>query len=122
MSTEENKQIARAFYESFEDPEADLLAALTDDITWTLPGNHVLAGSFRGKEDLVERFVMPIMVVIESMKFYIDNIIAEGELVVVEGRGEYPMKKGGSYNNSFAPYLQFATEKSQPFASMPIRN
>jgi len=39
--------------------------------------------------------------VVKSFKFHVDNLIAEEDRVVVEGRDEAPTKDGRAYNNTY---------------------
>jgi ketosteroid isomerase-like protein len=101
MGTLENKALVRKAYEGLSLSDSVFLDCLSEDATWTFFGNHIFAGTFNGKQDIVDRLLTPIANVVESFKFHVDNLIAEGDQVVVEGRGEAPTKDGGSYNNSY---------------------
>ena len=101
MGTLENKAFVRKAYEGMSMSDSVFLDCLSEDATWTFFGNHVFAGTFNGKQDIIDRLLIPMARVVESFKFHIDNLIAEGDQVVVEGRGEAPTKSGGSYNNTY---------------------
>jgi len=101
MSARENKVLVRKAYESMGQPGPIFMDYLTDDVTWTFFGAHAFAGTLRGKREIRERLLVPMSRVIESFKFRVDNLIADGDQVVVEGRGEAPTKDGRAYNNTY---------------------
>lgn len=101
MGTSENKALVRKAYEGFSLTSNVFMDCLSEDATWTFFGNHRFAGTFNGKQDIQDRLLTPIVDVVESFKFHVDNLIAEGDQVVVEGRGEAPTKDGRAYNNTY---------------------
>lgn len=105
MSEGANSVLVRKAYESMGSPGAGFMDYLTDDVTWTFFGAHVFAGTLRGKKEIRERLLIPMSRVIESFKFHVNNLIAEGDQVVVEGRGEAPTKDGRAYNNTYCIVL-----------------
>ncbi len=101
MGSSENKALVRKAYEGLSLSDSVFMDCLSEDATWTFYGTHTFAGTFKGKRDIQDRLLAPIAKIVESFKFHIDNLIAEGDQVVVEGRGECPTKDGRAYNNTY---------------------
>lgn len=84
-----------------QEPISVFFDMLTDDVEWVLFGSHVFAGTHRGKSEIEERLIAPMLKVLVGSKFQIQNMIAEGDEVVVEGVGHAPTKDGREYNNTY---------------------
>ena len=95
MDSDENKRLITATLSG----EANLVDVLSDDATWVVPGFK----SFRGKQEILERFFGPIEALMESMgRIVPTNVIAEGDQVVVEAHAvDRVTKKGDDYNNNY---------------------
>jgi ketosteroid isomerase-like protein len=103
MGLAENKQIARAFYESANRGDMEgCLGRLADDVRWTNMGSTRYSGTYLGKKELLEKLIVPVFGRLESgIASTIDNVIAEGDFVVVQVRGTAETKEGRPYNNSY---------------------
>jgi hypothetical protein len=101
MGESDNKTLVRKAYEGLSVSDTVFMDCLSEDATWTFFGAHRFAGTFNGKQDIQDRLLAPIGEVVESFKFHIDDLVAEGDQVVVEGRGEAPTKDGRAYNNTY---------------------
>jgi ketosteroid isomerase-like protein len=75
---------------------------LADDVTWTNIGSTKYSGSFHGKADLVARLLQPVFGQLQNgITSAVDNVVAEGDWVVVQSRGTAETKDGRPYNNSY---------------------
>lgn len=92
--------LVRNAYESLGSGSA-FMDSLSDDVTWTFFGSHIFAGTLSGKREIEEKLLVPMSKVIGSFRFRIDNLIAEGDQVVVEGREEAPTTDGQHYDNTY---------------------
>jgi uncharacterized protein len=103
MSLRENKQIIQAFFEAGRIGDMDhCLALLADNVEWTNIGSTKYSGTYVGKERLLSELLAPVFGSLKAgIKPTIDVIVAEGEFVVVQSRGEAETKDGRSYNNSY---------------------
>jgi ketosteroid isomerase-like protein len=78
------------------------MGQLADDVTWTNIGSTKYSGTFRGKADLVARLLQPVFGQLQAgITSAIDNLVAEGEFVVVQSRGKAATKDGRPYNNTY---------------------
>lgn len=103
MSTGENKRIIRALYDAGDRGDmVTLLALLADDVTWTGIGSTKYSGTFVGKEAVVANVLGPVLGQLKAgIASTVDNVIAEGEFVVVQSRGRAETKNGRPYNNTY---------------------
>ncbi|HKD66622.1 MAG TPA: nuclear transport factor 2 family protein [Candidatus Binataceae bacterium] len=101
MSAAENKEIIRKMGEA-KSLDATL-GMMADDIRWTLIGNTIFSGTLNGKKELLDKLFHPLFAQMESMGTgTTDNVIAEGEYVVVQTRGSGRRTKSGKdYNNTY---------------------
>jgi len=100
MGAAENKEVARNMREA-KGIDA-ILATMSDDVRWTLIGTTKFSGALNGKQEIVEKLFKPIFAQLETPgSNVIDNIIAEGDYVVVQQRGTGRRTKSGKdYNNT----------------------
>jgi uncharacterized protein len=99
----ENKAVARNFYEAANRGDMDgCLGQLADDVQWTNMGSTKYSGRYVGKTVVVEKLVGPVFGQLKAgIQSTIDNMVAEGDYVVVQVRGEAETKDGRPYNNSY---------------------
>lgn len=98
-----NKQIIQTFYEAGNRGDMEgCMALLADDITWTNIGTTKYSGSFVGKKELTTKLLGPVFGRLKAgIQSTIDNVIAEGEFVVVQVRGRAETTEGRPYNNTY---------------------
>jgi ketosteroid isomerase-like protein len=110
MSVEDNRKVVEAFYEAGNVGDFDgLLALLSDDIRWTNIGTTKFSMTCEGKQDLVDRLFGPLFSQLESgIVARVQNVIAEGDWVVVQLTGEANTKDGTPYNNTYCHVFRVA--------------
>jgi uncharacterized protein len=101
MGAAENKEVVRQMREA-KGVDA-ILATMSDDVRWTLIGTTKFSGTMNGKQEIVEKLFKPIFAQLETPgSNVIDNIIAEGDYVVVQQHGTgRRTKTGKDYNNTY---------------------
>jgi len=111
MGAAENKELIRKMGEA-KGLDA-MLGMMADDIRWTLIGNTRFSGTFNGKKELLDKLIYPLVGQMESMGTgTTDNVIAEGDYVVVQTRGQgRKTKTGNSYNNTYCIVYKIADGK-----------
>ena len=111
MGAAENKEIVRKMREA-KGIEA-ILATMSDGVRWTLIGTTRFSGTLNGKQEIVEKLFKPIFAQLETPgSNVIDNIIAEGDYVVVQQRGTgRKTKSGKDYNNTYCIVYKVADGK-----------
>ena len=77
--------------------------ALADDVRYTIIGTTRFSGTFNGKQELLNRAFVPLLSELEANGgMETDNLIAEGDYVVQQGRGVGRKTKSGEpYNNTY---------------------
>ena len=103
MTLTTNKQIVQEFYDSANRGDMETcLGQLAEDVTWTNIGSTKYSGTFHGKADLVARLLQPVFGQLQAgITSAIDNLVAEGDFVVVQSRGKAATKDGRLYNNTY---------------------
>ena len=103
MSTNENKEIVRQFFEAGNRGDMDACFDLfSDDIKWTIGGTTSLSGTYDGKEALSEKLLGPLFGKLKAGIFMqIHQLIAEGEHVAAHMSGTAETLDGRSYNNTY---------------------
>jgi ketosteroid isomerase-like protein len=101
MGAAENKEVVRQMREA-KGIDA-ILATMSDDVRWTLIGTTKFSGTMNGKQEIHEKLFKPIFAQLETPgSNVIDNIIAEGDYVVVQQHGTGRRTKSGKdYNNTY---------------------
>lgn len=101
MSVAENKEVVRGMREA-KGLDA-MLATMSDDIRWTIIGTTKYSGTMNGKQEIIDKLLRPITSELESMgNSHLDNVIAEGDYVVVQQHASgRKTKTGNPYNNTY---------------------
>ncbi len=113
MTPEERKAIIAGVFEAFAVGDGEpLMKMIDDDIKWTIIGNTKFSATYRGKEDLGKRLLGPLSGLIEGhLHITLDNMIAEDDFVVAQGRGESNTVAGGTYNNTYCWVYRWSGDK-----------
>jgi ketosteroid isomerase-like protein len=113
MTMEPNKQLVRAAFEAMGRSDIrPLYELMTDDFAWVIEGQTRFSRRFEGKEKVKRQLLEPLFDAFATpYRFTIDEIIGEGDRIVVLGRGEVRTKTGLDYNNSYCFVLRLADGK-----------
>ena len=108
MTIDTNKQLVRGAFEAMGRSDIrPLYDLMRDDFAWIIEGRSRFSRSYEGKEAVKRDLLAPLFEAFATpYRFTIDEIIGEGETVVVRGRGEVRMKSGQDYNNSYCFVLR----------------
>lgn len=109
MSATANKEtIRRNFAELANGNGQPLLDSLADDVNWTIIGTTVLSKTFRGKQGVIDGLLGPFSAALDGhIHIHVDNLLADGDYVIVQGRGEAMTKRGVAYNNTYCWVYRF---------------
>jgi hypothetical protein len=109
----ENKRILEAvFAATAQGNGRPFLDALADDVRWSIIGTTAWSRTYEGKGAVVNELLRPLSAqladanVIKAHRF-----IAEGDQVVVEGRGFNRTKAGKPYENAYCWIIRMADGK-----------
>jgi uncharacterized protein len=111
MGASENKELVRTIFAS-SNPTA-LLDAMADDVKFTLTGTTKYSGSFNSKQELVAKLFEPLFAALDEngIRLTPDNLIADGEFVVMQSRGKATGKNRLPYNNTYCHVFRVANGK-----------
>jgi hypothetical protein len=101
MGAAENKEVVRKMGEAKS--LDDMLATMAEDVRWTIQGTTKYSRVMNGKKEIIDKLLHPIFGEIESMgSNHVDNVIAEGDYVVVQQHATgRKTKTGNPYNNNY---------------------
>lgn len=103
MGIEDNKNVVQTFFESGNRGDVETaLGLLADDVTWTNIGSTRFSGAYSGKQVVIDALIGPLFGELEAgIHGTIDNLVAEGDFVVAQVRGQARKKDGTPYNNTY---------------------
>lgn len=109
MSTTENKRlIEHAYTEASRGNAEPLVAALSDDVRWTIIGTTPLSGTFEGKARVLRELLGPLRARLTGpVSFTLDRFIAEDDHVVMLARGDATATTGRPYRNVYCIVARF---------------
>ena len=115
MGAAENKQLIRDMFAELSKGNAQaFLGNMADNVRFTIIGTTKFSGTFNGKPELVNKVLTPLTSQLEGgLTITVDNLIAEGDCVVMQGRGKSTTKAGKSYNNTYCQVFRIANGKVQ---------
>jgi len=101
MGVAENKEVVRKLREA-KGIDA-MFATMAEDVRWTIMGTTKYSHTMNGKPEILDKLLKPITAELESMgTSIVDNIIAEGDFVVVQQHATGRQTKTGKpYNNQY---------------------
>lgn len=113
MGATENKEIIRTMFAELGKGNADaFLGAMSDDLKFTLIGNTKFSGIFNGKQEFIAKVLAPLGAALEGgLTITPDNLIADGEFVAMQSRGNSTAKNGKSYNNTYCHVFRITNGK-----------
>ncbi len=110
LSSNPNKQLMQAiFAELALGNGKPFVDAMADNFCWILPGQTAWSRRYEGKQVVREQLLRPLFA--QFAGTYVNRatrFVAEGDMVVVECRGEVTTKKGKPYNNVYCYVCLFA--------------
>jgi ketosteroid isomerase-like protein len=101
-----HKEAVESYFEGFRRSDHDrILALLTDDVVWDLPGYRHLTGKAAFDQEIEnDQFVgSPIL--------RLDRLVEEGDVVVAIGDGEATLATGSVHRFAFCDVFIFEDER-----------
>ncbi len=108
MGIAENKQVVLDFYEAGARGDMDrCFALLADDVTWTNIGSTKFSGTYAGKQALMENLLGPLFGQLKAgISSNIQQLVAEGDIVVAQTVGSAETLDGTPYNNTYCQVIR----------------
>ena len=103
MGTAENRDLIERIFAALEIGDGRLLfESMADDFRWIIPGTTKWSRTYAGKDAVANELMRPLRRKIDgAIKTRADRIIADGDVVVVEARGDNVTKAGEPYCNTY---------------------
>src|SRR5215831_8129279 len=113
MSIAENKQLVLGFFDDIAKGNIQgALDRMAEDLSFTLIGTTKLSGVCNSRKEFVDRIMVPLGAQLEGpLTITTDNLIAEGDFVVVQSHGRAATRKGIAYNNTYCQVFRIADGK-----------
>jgi uncharacterized protein len=103
VNAERNKALMRRIYAELEHGNGQpFVDAMADDVTWTIIGTTEWSGTWHGKSAVRARLLDPLFAQFATRyRNRAINLIAEGDRVVIESRGDVITNSGNPYRNTY---------------------
>ena len=103
MTADDNRELIRAAFEALASADAGpFLGLMAENFSWIVEGQSKWSMRFDGKEAVQRDLIAPLFTNFATpYRNVAEEIIAEGDRVVVLCRGEVKTKAGNDYNNSY---------------------
>lgn len=103
MTAAQNKQLLQnVFDETAKGNGRPFVAALADNVSWTIIGSTPWSRTYHGKSVVLKELLEPLNAQLANRNTIIAHrFIAEDDQVVVEGRGHNTTKTGKQYCNTY---------------------
>jgi len=103
MNTLQNKELLQRIYAALADGDSRLfLESLADDFRWVITGSNSWSHTYEGKHAVMTGLVAVLRTKLEGrMRVSAERLIAEGDHVVVQARGNNVTRGGVPYANSY---------------------
>jgi hypothetical protein len=113
MSAETNKAALRTIFDATARGDGrPFVSALADDVRWTIIGSTAWSRTYAGKQAVLAELLGPLASQIDGANTIIaERMIAEGDWVAVEGRGDNVTCKGVPYRNRYCWVIRMADGK-----------
>ena len=113
MSAQRNKQVIQRIYAAMAHGDRSVFAAsVHPDYVWRFPGHCSWSQRFEGQEIIHRDLLRPLFgLFATAYTAHAINLVAEGEMVVAEVRGDVLLKSGERYDNHYCFIFSFRDGK-----------
>lgn len=102
------KRLEHVFAETAKGNGQPFLDALAENAVWTLIGSTGWSKTYRGKAEITRDLIAPLRrVLAPPRKSHALHMIAEGNMVAVQGQGENVTRDGRRYDNTYCWVFAF---------------
>jgi uncharacterized protein len=103
MSAAANKRLIEQIYsDAASRSGTTFIDNLADDVTWVVTGQYSWSGTYTGKEAITNDLLGHLRTLLTARARTVAfNVIAEGDYVVVEAKGDNQTKSGDRYDNEY---------------------
>jgi ketosteroid isomerase-like protein len=103
LTAAENKQLLTTAFDAWATGDIrPLIAAMADDVVWTVSGHNSWSGTFTGKDSVRRDLLGPLGEQFDgTYTSTASRFVAEDDVVVVETQGNVATKAGPRYDNKY---------------------
>lgn len=106
--TSNRARLEHVFTETAKGNGRPFLEAFAEDASWTITGTTGWSKTYRGKAAILADLIAPLRrVLAPPLRTHARRFIAEGDIVVVEARGENLTRDGRPYENAYCYVFEF---------------
>jgi ketosteroid isomerase-like protein len=103
-----NTALVQEAFANWQAGTGSVFDLLADDAVWTVAGSSPVSGVYRSRQELLERAVNPIHARLSTaIAPEIEQIVAQGNQVVVFWEGRARAQDGSHYVNNYAWHMVF---------------
>ena len=96
-------------------------ASVHPDYAWRFPGHSSWSKCFSGQEEVRSKLLKPLFALFATeYRAQAINLVAEGDFVVAEVRGDVQTKRGQRYNNKICSCSNFVATRSRRWSNIAI--
>lgn len=108
MDTAINKRLVEAIFTALAQGDRRPFGdAMADDFSWTITGHGPWARTWRGKDEVRRDLIAPLFAQFaDTYRNRAHRIVADGDTVVVECRGEVTTTRGQRYDNHYCYVIE----------------
>lgn len=101
-----NAALVREAFDEWREGRGSVFDLLADDVKWTVAGSSPVSGTYRSRQDFLERAVAPITARLATpITPEVEHLIARDDAVVVIWRGTARTHDGSRYSNHYAWHM-----------------
>jgi uncharacterized protein len=110
MNTEANRTTLSAVMNALSQGDGrPFVDAMAEDFTWHMIGSTPWSGTFRGKSEVRGKLMKHLFDQFATRyRNHATQILADGDIVVVECRGDVTTRRGLAYNNTYCWIIRMA--------------
>jgi uncharacterized protein len=118
MSAEANKKLIQDIFAAAANPDPAardrslFVASLADDVTWVVTGQYSWSRTFTGKQSILNDLHGHVRaLLVDPARTIAERFTADGDIVVVEARGNNLTRTGVRYDNEYCLVFRLADGK-----------
>lgn len=113
MAVEQNRRLIENVFAALANGDGrPFLDALSDEARWTVMGSSPWSRTYEGKQAIVDELMRPLFrQFADRYTAHASRIVAEGDVVVVEARGQATTKAGKPYHQTYCYVFRLADGK-----------
>jgi ketosteroid isomerase-like protein len=106
--TSNRARLEHIFAETAKGNGRPFLDAFAEDAIWTVAGTTGWSKTYRGKSAIIDELIAPLRrILAPPLRTHARRLIAEGDIVVVEARGQNLTRDGRPYENNYCYVFEF---------------